>query len=77
MLRTNGRFARSMQSVMKSSGGVVVITDFDRTLTKYMGPDGGEGDQCHEIIFKHASQAPSWAAEVRELYQEADLRFGG
>ena len=32
---------------------LLVISDFDQTLTKFVGRDGLPGCQCHEIILKY------------------------
>ncbi|CAK9053393.1 Cytosolic 5'-nucleotidase 3A (7-methylguanosine phosphate-specific 5'-nucleotidase) (7-methylguanosine nucleotidase) (Cytosolic 5'-nucleotidase 3) (Cytosolic 5'-nucleotidase III) (cN-III) (Pyrimidine 5'-nucleotidase 1) (P5'N-1) (P5N-1) (PN-I) [Durusdinium trenchii] len=49
---------------------LMVITDFDQTLTTYFGKDGQLGDQCHDIILHHldlSEVSPEVAQTLREL----------
>lgn len=34
-------------------GELLVVTDFDQTLTSFRGSDGGPGLQCHDILLRH------------------------
>eukprot|EP00435_Cladocopium_sp_Y103_P034077 s2715_g8.t1 len=46
---------------------LMVITDFDQTLTSYFGKDGSPGDQCHDIILRHL--------DLGQLPEEAQRSF--
>ena len=50
---------------------LMVITDFDQTLTTYFGKDGMPGDQCHDIMLRHldTSDLPH---EVPQTFRELD-----
>mmetsp|Transcript_17217 Transcript_17217/g.35470 ORF Transcript_17217/g.35470 Transcript_17217/m.35470 type:complete len:296 (+) Transcript_17217:25-912(+) len=48
---------------------LMIITDFDQTLTRYVGSDGLPGDQCHQIVMKHLDTTllPEVGAIFRDL----------
>lgn len=51
-----GRNFAALAAVLEEAGpeGLLVVTDFDQTLTRFRGGDGLPGLQCHDIMFRRA-----------------------
>mmetsp|Transcript_8100 Transcript_8100/g.18949 ORF Transcript_8100/g.18949 Transcript_8100/m.18949 type:complete len:297 (+) Transcript_8100:49-939(+) len=49
---------------------LLIISDFDQTLTSYTGRDGLPGEQCHGIMLKHLDTTP--LPEVSKVFRELE-----
>ena len=45
--------AARQHSARQPPAPLLVLADFDRTLTAYRGPAGGVGEECHDVIFNN------------------------
>ena len=50
---------------------LMVIADFDQTLTTYFGKDGQPGDQCHDIMLRHLGD-PGLPREVLQTLRDLE-----
>jgi len=49
----------------RRSSSLLVIADFDRTITAFRGPNGEPCDECHDIVFDRSSPSSIWPANVK------------
>mmetsp|Transcript_56329 Transcript_56329/g.123397 ORF Transcript_56329/g.123397 Transcript_56329/m.123397 type:complete len:275 (+) Transcript_56329:48-872(+) len=67
-VRLGPRFHSVMAAAKEAGlGRLVVISDFDQTLTMYTGKDGKPAPQCHEIMLRHLQPPlpPCWPELVQ------------
>lgn len=79
-----GQHFKARLSTLQAGGPqqLQVITDFDQTLTAYIGTDGLRNDECHGVLLRRLDpqnvpglMATSWRhlKEIERLYGEGDF----
>ena len=69
------KFRQSLRAARDTSS-LLVVADFDRTITQFRGPDGLPCDECHDIVFDRCSPNSMWAHEVQTFWALTREKFG-